>query len=142
MIDLAASAIHVAGLEHQISVLNSYIPDIPVEPHTYTAILSKSFLHHLSNPMVLWQEAIRLGKPGAVLCVMDLIRPSTPEAARTMVERIMPHEKLVLKRDFYNSLQAAFTITEVEEQLHTIGLRLSVQQMSDRYMLIKGRLPL
>ena len=142
MIDLAASAIHVAGLEHQILLLNSYIPEIPVAPHTYTAILSKSFLHHLRDPMALWQEAIRLGKPGAALCVMDLIRPRTPEAARTMVEKIMPHEKPVLKRDFFNSLQAAFTVTEVEEQLHTIGLRLSVQQIGDRYMLIRGRLPL
>ncbi len=139
MINLAQAAVQAAGLVQQITLLNSYIPGVPVEPHTYTAILSKSFLHHLPNPMVLWEETIRLGKPGAVVFVMDLIRPSTPAAARTIVDGAMPQGEPRLKRDFYRSLLAAFTIAEVEQQLRIAGLQLQVQQVSDRHMLITGR---
>jgi ubiquinone/menaquinone biosynthesis C-methylase UbiE len=140
MINLATAAIQATDLEQQITLINSYVPGIPLEDHMYDAILSKDFLHHLPEPMVLWNEAIRLGKPGCVLYVMDLIRPATPEAAQTIVERVAPHEDPILKQDFYHSLCAAFTVAEVEEQLRKAGLTLQVQQVSERHMLIKGTL--
>ncbi len=140
MIKLATAAIQATELEQQITLINSYIPGIPLENHAYDAILSKDFLHHLPNPMVLWNEAIRLGKPGGVLYVMDLIRPATPEDAQTIVERVAAHEDPLLKQDFYHSLCAACTVAEVEEQLRKAGLTLQVQQVSERHMLIKGTL--
>lgn len=140
MIELAAAAVEAGGLKQQITLITSYIPGTPLEDHSYDAILSKDFLHHLTNPMVLWNEAIRLGKPGAVLYVMDLIRPATPEDAQAIVERVAGREDPLLKQDFYHSLCAAFTLAEVEEQLQTAGLTLSVQQVSERHMLIKGTL--
>jgi len=140
MIILATAAIHAAELEQQITLINSYIPGIPLENHAYDAILSKDFLHHLPEPVVLWNEAMRLGKPGGVLYVMDLIRPTTPEDAQAIVERVAAHEDPLLKQDFYHSLCAAFTVAEVEEQLRKAGLTLQVGQVSERHMLIKGTL--
>jgi len=139
MIHLAAAAIQATDLEQQITLINSYVPG-PLEDHMYDAILSKDFMHHLPEPMVLWNEAIRLGKPGCVLYVMDLIRPATPEDAQTIVERVAAHEDPILKQDFYHSLCAAFTVAEVQEQLRKAGLTLQVQQVSERHMLIKGTL--
>ena len=46
-------------------------------------MLSKDLLHHLPDPMVLWEEIKRLGRPGAAVYVMDLVRPATTEAAPT-----------------------------------------------------------
>jgi len=140
MIELATAAVQSAGLEQQITLIESYIPGTPLQNHTFDAILSKDFLHHLPNPMVLWNEAMRLGKPGAVLYVMDLIRPATSEDAQAIVERVAAREDPLLKQDFYHSLCAAFTVAEVEEQLHKVGLTLRVQQVSERHMLIKGTL--
>jgi SAM-dependent methyltransferase len=140
MIALARAAVEAAGLERHITLIEGYIPGPPSGHHTYDAVLSKDFLHHLPDPMILWQEAKRLGKPGAAVYVMDLTRPATQADARAIVERVTEHEDPILKEDFYNSLCAAFTVAEVEGQLRVAGLNLAVQQVSERHMLIKGRL--
>ncbi len=104
-------------------------------------MLSKDLLHHLPDPSVLWREVQRLGRSGAIVQVMDLIRPDTPEAARAIVERVAGSEHPVLKEDFYNSLCAAFTVEEVKAQLRAAELDLAAEKISDRHMLISGTLP-
>src|SRR5271165_3826570 len=81
-----------------------------------------------------------LGRRGAAVFVMDLIRPATQQAARDIVEAVAPREHPILKEDFYNSLCAAFTMEEVETQLRQARMLLEVDQVSDRHMLIKGAL--
>jgi len=140
MIRLATESVQRAGLEKQIRLIQGYIPGVDVRDHSYDAVLSKDFLHHLPDPIVLWNEARRFAKPGAVIYVMDLFRPETPEAARKIVEKVARHEDLILKQDFYNSLCASFTVEEAKEQLKKSGLHLYVSQISERHMLIKGSL--
>ena len=140
MIELANQAVRAAGHEAQIVTMKGYIPGLALPEHDFDAILSKDLLHHLPDPMVLWGEAQRLGRPGAVVHVMDLIRPATPQLARNTVETVAPDEHPVLKEDFYNSLCAAFTIEEVEAQIVQAGLQLRVAEISDRHMLISGLL--
>jgi hypothetical protein len=55
-----------------------------------------------------------------------------------MVGQYAAGEPEILKRDFYNSLLAAFTPQEVEAQLAGAGLNLSVDVISDRHMVIHG----
>ena len=141
MIGLAVEAIRAAGQEFRIRAIQGYIPGLPLEERSFDAVLSKDLLHHLPDPLVLWREAQRLGREGAALYVMDLIRPATQRDARDIVETVAPHEHEILKQDFYNSLCAAFTVEEVEEQARQAGLRLEVAKISDRHMLIKGQLP-
>ncbi len=95
-------------------------------------------LHHLPDPQVLWSEVRRLGKRGAAVFVMDLVRPDSPFEAREIVERVAGKEHPVLKEDFYNSLCAAFTVSEVRSQLQSAGLPLTVEQATARHMRIKG----
>ena len=137
MIALARSA----QQDHRITLLQGRIPGLPLEERSFDAILSKDLLHHLPDPMVLWAEAQRLGRPGAVVYVMDLMRPHTPEAARTIVETVAGDELPILKEDFYASLCAAFTLDEARGQVKQSGLPLAVAQVSERHMVIKGRLP-
>jgi ubiquinone/menaquinone biosynthesis C-methylase UbiE len=141
MIGLAVEAIRASGEEARIRAIQGYIPGLPLAEHSFDAILSKDLLHHLPDPMVLWCEARRLGRTGATLYVMDLIRPATRQEARDIVETVAPHEHEILKQDFYNSLCAAFTVEEVEDQARQVGLRLEIARISDRHMLIKGKLP-
>ncbi len=82
----------------------------------------------------------RLGRPGAAVYVMDLMRPDSPLAAREIVERVAPREHPILKEDFYNSLCAAFTVAEVRGQLESAGLPLTVEAVTERHMRIKGLL--
>jgi hypothetical protein len=72
---------------------------------------------------------------------MDLIRPDSTEQAAAIVERVAGREAAILKTDFFNSLCAAFTLSEIHEQLRCADLALDVEQVSDRHMRISGRLP-
>jgi ubiquinone/menaquinone biosynthesis C-methylase UbiE len=140
MIELARQAVRRANLQGRITAMQGYIPGLALDQHGFDAILSKDLLHHLPAPMVLWSEARRLGRPGAAVYVMDLIRPATPQDARNIVNTVAPDEHPILKEDFYNSLCAAFTVEEAKSQVKRAGLALEVAQVSDRHMVIKGLL--
>lgn len=141
MIALARKAVQTAGLQTRITAQQGYIPGLPLMEHSFDAILSKDLLHHLPDPMVLWNEARRLGRPGAAIYVMDLMRPQSAQATRNIVETVAGDELPILKDDFYASLCAAFTPEEVKAQVKRSGLPLEVTQVSERHMVIKGLLP-
>jgi len=140
MIGFAREAVRAADLQARLSAIQGIIPGLALEERSFDAVLSKDLLHHLPDPMVLWNEAKRLGRPGAAVYVMDLIRPDTPQDARNIVESVAPDEHPILKEDFYNSLCAAFTVEEAKAQVRQAGLPLEVTQVSDRHMVIKGLL--
>ncbi|MGQ0577715.1 MAG: class I SAM-dependent methyltransferase [Betaproteobacteria bacterium] len=141
MLALAREAVEAAGMHKRIATVQAYVPGLPFDEHSFDAVLSKDLLHHLPDPLVLWGEARRLGRRGGAVYVMDLFRPASPDAARTIVETVAGNEHPVLKEDFYNSLCAAFTVEEARSQIRQSGLDLDVFQISDRHMLIRGLLP-
>jgi len=138
MIQLAEKAIEESGLSVSINALQGYVPGLPLSVGQFDAVLSKDFLHHLPDPMVLWREVRRLIKPGGLICVMDLRRPDSPEAAQEIVQAVAGNEAEVLKIDFYNSLLAAFTPEEVCAQLQAAAMNLDVTMSGDWHMLISG----
>ena len=138
MITLARGAVMTAGLSDRIELVQRYVPGVALKAHSFDAVLSKDLLHHVPDPSVLWKEIARLGRPGAVVYVMDLVRPATPEEARRIVDRVAAREDPILREDFFNSLCAAFTVDELREQVAAAGLDLEVRQASDRHALISG----
>ncbi len=141
MIEIARQAVAAAGMLEQVDPVKGYIPGLPFEEQSFDAVLSKDMFHHLPDPSVLWNEARRMGKPGALVCVMDLFRPESPGTARKVVESTAPDEHPLLKKDFYVSLRAAFTLEEIEDQLEAAGLGFRVEKVSERHMFISGFLP-
>jgi ubiquinone/menaquinone biosynthesis C-methylase UbiE len=140
MIALARAAVTRAKLDGRVTLVQERLQALPLPAGTFDAVLSKDLLHHLPDPAVLWSTVARLGRPGAHVCVMDLVRPDTPERARAIVDAVVAHADEILRQDFYNSLLAAFTLDEVRGQLAAAGLDLRVDKVSDRHMLIEGRL--
>jgi ubiquinone/menaquinone biosynthesis C-methylase UbiE len=138
MIALGRTAARAAGVHDRLTLLHARIPGPPPEAQGFDAVLSKDLLHHLPDPGVLWNEVKRLGKPGAAVYVMDLVRPDSQADAQAMVKDGAGSEDPILQRDFYNSLLAAFTLDEVRAQLRDAGLELSVTLAGVRHMLIKG----
>jgi 2-polyprenyl-3-methyl-5-hydroxy-6-metoxy-1,4-benzoquinol methylase len=141
MVALARQAVRDAALDRRITVTQGFVPGLALGAHSFDAVVSKDLLHHLPDPTVFWSEGARLGKPGAAVYVMDLVRPSTPAAAQQIVDAVAASESPILRQDFYNSLCAAFSLDEVRAQLSAANLDLHVAMVSDRHMLIKGRLP-
>ena len=66
MIRLAREAVRSAGLEERVNPVRGYIPGLALEERSFDAVLCKDMIHHLPDPSVLWEEAKRLGRPGAV----------------------------------------------------------------------------
>jgi ubiquinone/menaquinone biosynthesis C-methylase UbiE len=126
-------------ISNRIKLHLAVIPSQPLPLDRYDVIISNSLLHHLHNPMVMWDTVKRYAKKGAPLMIMDLVRPDTEAEARKIVETYASAEPEILKRDFFNSLCAAFQIQEVKAQLQEAGLdHLSVYQVSDRHLLVHG----
>ncbi|MCP9848647.1 trans-aconitate 2-methyltransferase [Cyanobium sp. Morenito 9A2] len=110
-------------------------------PVPFSAVVSNSLLHHLHEPQVLWQAVGLLAAEGAAVHIHDLRRPSGEAALQALVARHAAGAPAVLRRDYANSLHAAFSRQEVEDQLARAGLRgLSVRDRDDRYLEISGRL--
>ena len=116
MIRLSEEAVKTAGLEQRIALRCRRLQDLQVDEPA-DGIISNSLLHHIANPLQFWDGIKRCGKPGAVVLVMDLTRPRSTADAQAIVERYAVDAPPILRRDFYNSLLAAFTEDEVRMQL-------------------------
>lgn len=126
-------------LAGRVSFIQGLVPDALLPRARYDAVISNSLLHHLHEPAALWRMLHARARPGAPVLVMDLMRPADEATARALVEQYAASEPEVLRRDFYNSLRAAFEPGEVRQQLELAGLpRLEVMAVSDRHMLVHG----
>jgi SAM-dependent methyltransferase len=129
------------GLVRRIRLIEGFIPGAPIPRRSYEVILSSSFLHHLHEPQLLWQTVRQYSRRGTIVFVPDLRRPSSRAKAEAMTQKHSGNEPEVLKRDFFNSLLAAFTPAEVGRQLKQAGLNgLAVEVISDRHLLVFGRI--
>lgn len=98
MIKLAQQAVQAAGFQKRIMPIQGYVPGLMLGEHSYDAILATDALHHLPNPMVLWNEAKRLVKRRGAIYIMDL--PETAEDAARTVESVAAYEAPILKTTF------------------------------------------
>jgi SAM-dependent methyltransferase len=129
------------GLRNRVKLIKGYIPGAPIPREHYDVILSNNFLHHLHDPGVLWRTVRRYAKKGTLIFVTDLFRPASRAEAKTLVGKYSGSEEPILKRDFYNSLLAAFTPNEIEKQLAEAQLlQLRVKVIDDRHLIIFGKI--
>jgi len=107
----------------------------------FDAVVSNSLLHHLRDPLDLWRAARALAAPKAAVLVMDLFRPQSLSEAENIVATYACNEPEVLRRDFLNSLLAAYRPPEIAEQLRLAGVdSLRIETVSDRHLIVYGTL--
>ncbi|ALG68437.1 class I SAM-dependent methyltransferase [Beggiatoa leptomitoformis] len=127
-------------LEKRIQLLEGYLPGAQLPEAQYDVIISNSLLHHLVQPMVLWETIKAKAKADGFIFIMDFMRPESFRQAEIMVQHYAGSEPSVLRRDFYNSLLAAYRIDEVNEQLKQADLDyLKLHEVSDRHFVVMGR---
>ena len=143
MLHFASERLHEApGLGGRVQFIEGVLPGATLPLPGYDAVISNSLLHHLHDPGVFWRAVREAGRPGAAVLVMDLFRPASPAAARGIVEQYAAGEPEILRQDFLASLCAAFEPEEIRTQLRAHGLAaLTVRTVSDRHLLVTGRLP-
>lgn len=137
MIDLAENTANGKG-HPRLHYIHGKLPETSLPHDDYDIIFSNSLLHHLPDPQVLWQTVKQYSKPGTLIAIMDLLRPGKTYIAKTLVDMYAATEPEILRRDFYNSLLAAFTLDEIKSQLYEARLDLSIEKVSDRHLFISG----
>ncbi len=140
MLDAGADRLMDSGLAERVHLARCRLPEQAPPRASYNAVISNSLLHHLHDPGVLWQAVKRYAVPGAPIFIMDLMRPDSREAAEALVAEYAAEEPEILRRDFYQSLLAAFRVDEVKAQLKAAGLKaFAVEVVSDRHLIAFGR---
>ena len=135
------TALNRSGLQHRIELVQGVIPHIEPPLKKYQVLLCNSLLHHLHDPSVLWKYIMKYSTGDTQIFVMDLMRPWTCQDAEKLVNTYCGSEPENLRRDFYNSLCAAFRPKEVEMQLADAGLQgLRINVISDRHLIVYGKI--
>jgi cyclopropane fatty-acyl-phospholipid synthase-like methyltransferase len=141
-LERARGAIHAAGFGDRVRVEQRYLPDAALETRSFDAVIANSVLHHLADPDAFWRTAVRCAKPGAPVMVMDLRRPDDADAALALVDRHAAEARPVLRRDFFNSLCAAYRAGEIRRQLDRAGLPdFQLEEIGDLHVLAWGVAP-
>ena len=138
MVRLAEDVVQQAGLSDRITFRCERFQDL-AGVSVADAAISNSLVHHVPNPLQFWHKLRLAVKPGSPVLVMDLLRPDSPEEAQAIVDRYAAGAPDILRRDFYNSLLAAFTEDEISAQLARMNLtRLIVDVPDDRHWVVGG----
>jgi ubiquinone/menaquinone biosynthesis C-methylase UbiE len=139
MLAIGIDDIRTRDLAEQITLKKSLLPDDSIPSHEFDTIISNSLLHHLADPAVMWQTIKRCAKPGASIFIMDLMRPESIDEVNKLVRQYAYDAPTILKKDFYNSLMAAYQTDEVLQQLSHSGLDdFNVEVVSDRHLIVWG----
>jgi trans-aconitate methyltransferase len=140
MLAQAQALVARAELAARVTLVTRRLPDIVGVTRGFDTIISNSLLHHLPDPQALWRSIRALAAPGAVVQVMDLLRPASAQRLERLVALHASDAPEVLRRDFAHSLRAAFEPSEIRTQLRAARLDFTVEVVSDRHVLAFGRL--
>lgn len=126
-------------LRDRVLLVHGMLPGADLHGQTFDTVISNSLLHHLHDPAVLWNAVKNFARPGARIFVGDLRRPASNVEALQLTNQHCRGEPEVLRRDFFNSLLAAFTADEIRAQLKAAGLeQFTVEEVGDRHVIIWG----
>lgn len=139
MLDRGIKDVTRRGLAHRITLEKALLQAGTSLNARFDAVISNSLLHHLSDPAALWQSIRSCSRKSSPVFVMDLLRPRSTDDARMLVRHHASDASPVVQEDFFNSLCAAYTADEVEQQLRDSGLAfLDVEVISDRHLVAWG----
>ncbi len=130
------------GVARRCQLIHDTLPPTQVTAGAYDLVLANSLLHRCPDPHRLWRGIGAAGRPGALVLVMDLMRPPSPGWAESLVVTYVGDEPELLQNAYRDALFAAFEPAEVQSQLAEAGLAsLEVAVVSDRHLTVSGRLP-
>ena len=134
MLDIARGNIDVAGVLDRIQLQQVDAKAMEFSDAMFDVVMSNSIIHHIPEPKVCLQEAVRVTRPGGTLFFRDLLRPSSTAELQSLVDRYTGDEIEHAQRMFGESLHAALSLKEIRNLVESMGFKPeTVQQSSDRH---------
>ena len=134
MLKVGAQNVERADVRSQISLELIDAKAMPYPDSYFDMVISNSIIHHLPNPVTFLQEVRRVLKPQGAIFLRDLLRPETPEIRDNLVKLYAADCNEHQIQLFSDSLQAAFTLDEIQMLIETAGLDgLRIYESSDRH---------
>ena len=117
---------HIGDLD-RITLVQKMIENIDKK---YDTIISLNTLHHIHDPNIFWNTVKRMSKQNSKIFIIDLVRPQDENSVEEIVNQSLGinFESDLFRQDFINSLKAAFTKEEVEEQAKGLDCSVTVSQ--------------
>ena len=123
-----------------IKIMNSLIDDELLVDSKFDIVMSNSLVHHIKDIKSFWKNLIRLTDNNGIILCMDLQRPDDESSLINLLQTYGGNN-LTLKKDFENSLRAAYTIDEIKSQLDEINkISFTIKPVSDRHFFVSIRL--
>ena len=143
MLEIAKQEIDIAGCLGQISLNHVVVESMELfEDGMADTVISNSLLHHLDEPRLGLETAVRLTRPGGRIFIRDLSRPESVEEIETLVQTYSGNESENGQQLFRQSLHAALTLNEIRSIARGLGISEDhVQMSSDRHWTIDWRRP-
>jgi cyclopropane fatty-acyl-phospholipid synthase-like methyltransferase len=86
-------------------------------------VISTNTLHHIHDYKSFWKIVKKISN---TCFIFDFLRPENTYQAESIVNFYARNESELFKKDYYNSLLAAFSLEEVKEQIEKTSLKFKV----------------
>jgi ubiquinone/menaquinone biosynthesis C-methylase UbiE len=134
MLRVGQENVRRAGLADRIRLQRCDAKRMPFGDGAYAAVISNSIVHHIPEPARVLAEMVRILRPGGLLFVRDLLRPSDQEKVTQLVATYAAGANDHQQQMFADSLRAALTLAEVRELVAALGFDpATVRQTTDRH---------
>lgn len=134
MIELARENAAAAALNHRLRLEQADAKRLCYADQAFGVVMSNSIVHHIPQPRDVLAEACRVLRPGGVLFVRDLLRPTGDAEVLRLVETYAAGANDHQRQLFEDSLRAALSLDEVQSIVAGLGHNPRwVTQTSDRH---------
>lgn len=142
MLKLAEQNVRDAGLHGRILLEQIDAKELPYNDGEFDWVISNSIVHHIPQPIDSMREMLRVVRPGGLVFVRDLMRPTTDATVEQIVTTYAAEENEHSQQLFRQSLHAALTVPEVQELMIDLGWPADcVTATSDRHWTVCGLRP-
>ncbi|GIX05494.1 MAG: hypothetical protein KatS3mg114_1363 [Planctomycetaceae bacterium] len=111
-----------AGYAQQITCVWHDCKTLPAAARSYDIVMSNSLLHHLPQPWAGLRTCWALVRPGGLLFMRDLLRPSSLAELEHLVQCYAGDAHPVQRQLFRASLHAALTLDELQLWIEQVGI--------------------
>lgn len=134
MLNVGKKNVESLGLGSRLTLQLVDAKGLPFKGREFDMVISNSVVHHIPEPLTLFQEVERVVKSGGAVFLRDLIRPESTAMREGLVQKYAGDADEYQQKLYRDSLNAALTISEVSELVEKAGLKgAKVVQSSDRH---------